>query len=193
MIITVICFGGGGKNMITDFSAWRNRQYQTQTGVKMILDDDEVLSGPLTENLSKNYNYAFRRDDWFLGRWLKHGETAKVRLVRLIQPRSGRWAGKVHERFVSSLQVEYLKWPKILHQRQITISEFIDRLNYYSDLRAQEIKKFSAFELLVYPWVKFVKNYFFHLGFLDGLLGLAMAFSMSLHSLMVRVKVYEKI
>ena len=63
MIITVICFGGGGKNMITDFSAWRNRQYQTQTGVKMILDDDEVLSGPLPENLSKNYNYAFRRDD----------------------------------------------------------------------------------------------------------------------------------
>ena len=158
----------------------------------MILDSDEVLSGPLPKNLDKHFNYAFRRVDWFLGRRLKHGETAAVRLVRLIQPQSGRWQGKVHERFKSTLQVEYLKAPQILHRRRITVSQFIDRLNYYSDLRAEEISHFSAFELLVYPWVKFVKNYFWHLGFLDGVPGLIMAWCMSLHSLMVRVKVYEK-
>lgn len=158
----------------------------------MILDDDEVLSGPLPENLNQNYNYAFRRDDWFLGRRLRHGETAAVRLVRLIQPKSGRWVGKVHERFESSLQVEYLKSPKILHKRKITISQFIDRLNYYSTLRAEEISHFSLFELLFYPPVKLVQNYFWRLGFLDGVPGLIMAFCMSLHSLFVRIKVYEK-
>jgi len=178
--------------MITDFSSWRNRQYQKQTGPKMILDDDEVLSGPLPENLSQNYNYAFRRDDWFLGRQLKHGETAAVWLVRYLQPKSGRWVGQVHERFESPLQVEYLKWPRIIHKRKITISQFIDRLNYYSGLRAGEISRFSLFGLLVYPPVKFMKNYFWHLGFLDGLPGLIMAFMMSLHSFWVRVKVYEK-
>jgi hypothetical protein len=178
--------------MITDFAAWRNRQYQKQVKPKLILDADEVLSGPLPQNLPRHYNYAFRRDDWFLGRWLKHGETAAVWLTRYLQPKSGRWVGKVHERFESDLQVEYLKEPRIQHRRQITLSQFIDKLNYYSDLRAEEISRFSIFELLFYPWVKFVKNYWWHLGFLDGIPGLIMAFSMSLHSLFVRVKIYEK-
>jgi len=158
----------------------------------MILDKDETLSGPLPDNLNDKFNYAFYRDDWFLGRQLKHGETAAVRLVRFIRPNSGRWVGKVHERFESTLQVEYLKWPRIIHRRKITVSQFIDRLNYYSDLRAEEINKFSVFELLFYPPLKFVKNYFWHWGFLDGLPGLIMAFMMSLHSLWVRIKVYEK-
>lgn len=178
--------------MITDFAVWRNRQYQKQTGPKMILDRDETLSGPLPLNLSKNYNYAFRRDDWFLGRQLKHGETAAVWLVRYLQPKSGHWIGRVHERFVSKLQVEYLKSPIILHRRKLTLSQFIDRLNYYSDLRSYEISHFSIFELIFYPPLKFVKNYIWHLGFLDGMPGLIMAFMMSLHSLLVRVKVYEK-
>lgn len=178
--------------MIKDFAAARNRLLKQQIAPWMLfLDSDETLSGPLPK-LDKKYNYAFRRDDWFLGRELKFGETANVWLTRLVQPGTGQWQGKVHERFVSSLQVRNLKWPRLIHRRRLTVSQFIDRLNYYSDLRAEEISKFSAFELLVYPWVKFVKNYFWHFGFLDGMPGLIMAWCMSLHSLMVRVKVYEK-
>src|SRR3989344_5989115 len=104
--------------MITDFSSWRNRQYQKQTKAKMILDPDEVLSGPLPENLSQNYNYAFRRVDWFLGRRLRHGETAAIWLVRYLQPKSGQWVGKVHARFKSALQVRNLKWAKNLPKRK---------------------------------------------------------------------------
>ena len=180
--------------MITDFAKARNLMMKGQSaGWLLFLDSDEKLSGPIDEaKLDKRFNYSFKRQDWFLGRRLKFGETANVRLTRLVQPGTGKWVGKVHERFESTLQVEYLKWPKILHKRKITISQFIDRLNYYSNLRAEEISHFSLFELLVYPPVKFVKNYFWHLGFLDGVPGLIMAFMMSLHSLAVRVKVYEK-
>ncbi len=178
--------------MITDFARARN---ELMKGAKaewvIFLDSDEKLSGPLPQKLDKRFNYAFRRDDWFLGRKLRFGETAHLWFTRLIQPATGRWRGRVHERFISRLQVRNLKWPRIIHKRKITISQFIDRLNWYSDLRAEEISKFSAFELLYYPPLKFVKNYLFHLGFLDGVPGLAMAWLMSLHSLMVRVKVYE--
>lgn len=178
--------------MIKDFAEARNRLLQRQTAPWVLfLDSDESLSGPLPR-LDKRFNYAFSRDDWFLDRKLRFGETAHIRLTRLVQPATGKWVGKVHERFVSRLQVLTLKAPRIIHRRRLTVSQFIDRLNHYSDLRAEEIKQFSSFELLLYPWVKFVKNYFWHWGFLDGLPGLIMAFSMSLHSLMVRVKVYEK-
>ncbi|MBU2051712.1 hypothetical protein KKH13_00715 [Patescibacteria group bacterium] len=179
--------------MITDFAAWRNRQLKGRSGWVMVLDPDEILSAPVDfSHLDKRFNYAFCRDDWFLGRQLRFGETAAVRLTRLIQPGTGKWVGKVHERFVSKLQVLYLKSPKILHRRKIDLSQFIDRLNWYSDLRARELNRFSAWKLPVYPLAKFVKNYFWHLGFLDGLPGLAMAWLMSLHSLMVRIKAYEK-
>lgn len=178
---------------ITDFSQTRNKFLEkVKDSWVLFLDQDETLSGPIDEaKLDRRFNYAFRRDDWFMGRWLKHGETSQVRLVRLIQPGTGQWQGKVHERFVSNLRRQSLK-VKIIHKRKINLSEFIDRLNYYSELRTQEIKRFSLFELLIYPLAKFVKNYIGLLGFLDGVPGLAMAFSMSLHSLMVRIKIYEK-
>ena len=178
--------------MITDFAAARNELMRGQTVRWLLfLDRDETLSGPLPKKLDRRFNYAFGRDDWWLGRRLRFGETARVRLTRLVQPGSGHWEGKVHERFISSLPVRLLP-QKILHRRKITLSQFLDRLNYYSDLRAEELNHFSIFELLFYPPLKFVKNYFWHLGCLDGVPGLAMAFWMSLHSLFVRVKVYEK-
>lgn len=181
---------------LSDFSQERNRLLaKVNTDWALFLDKDETLSGPLPENLDKRFNYAFKREDWFLGKKLCHGETASLRFTRLIQPGSGQWVGKVHEHFISNLQANLqgstLK-AKIIHNRKITISQFLDRINYYSDLKAQEINRFSLFELLFYPCFKFVKNYFWQLGCLDGIPGLAMAVMMSLHSLAVRIKVYEK-
>lgn len=178
---------------ITDFAAARN---QLMSSVKadwiLFLDSDEKLSVAINlAKLDKRFNYSFKRQDWFLNKKLRFGETASVRLTRLIQPLTGQWQGKVHEEFVSRLPLRLLP-QTILHRRQISLSEFLNRLNWYSSLRAEEINRFSLFELLVYPLVKFVKNYFWHLGFLDGFPGLAMAFMMSFHSLSVRVKQYEK-
>lgn len=178
---------------VTDFSAARNKLMPGQTAAWLLfLDSDEQLSAPLDpDKLDRRYNYAFKRDDWFLGKKLNFGETAAVRLVRLVQPGTGKWQGKVHEEFISKLPVKLLT-QRLLHRRRISLSRFLDRLNWYSDLRAEELNRFSGFALIFYPIGKFVKNYFFHLGFLDGMPGLAMAFFMSLHSLFVRIKLYEK-
>jgi len=178
---------------ITDFAVARNKLMQSaQAAWLMFLDCDEKLSVAIDPTkLDKRFNYSFKRLDWFLGKKLRFGETASIRLVRLVQPQTGQWQGKVHEKFISRLPLRLLA-PPILHQRRLSISDFLDRLNYYSTLRSSELNHFSIFELLFYPPVKFVKNYFWHLGFLDGLPGLAMAFFMSLHSFAVRVKQYEK-
>ncbi|MCX6816333.1 MAG: hypothetical protein NTZ93_00435 [Candidatus Beckwithbacteria bacterium] len=177
---------------ITDFSAARNKLMQVvKTDWILFLDSDETLPLEINpDHLDKHYNYSFKRQDWFLGKKLRFGETSRLTFVRLVQPHTGKWQGKVHERFISALAVKALNQP-LLHRRRLTISQFLDRLNYYSSLRVEESSHFSIFELLFYPWGKFVKNYFFHLGFLDGIPGLAMAFLMSLHSLAVRVKQYE--
>ncbi len=187
---------------ITNFSRLRNQAMkQAKTNWVLFLDADEKLSSKLKAEInkvtlsdataSKNVNYQLKRLDVFLGKKLYFGETAQFCSTRLIQKGSGQWQGKVHEKFNSKLPLKTLKHP-LIHNRQLTINQFIERLNNYTSIRAQELSQLSLFQLLFYPPLKFIQNYIFRLGFLDGYPGLIMAFSMSLHSLMVRVKVYEK-
>jgi hypothetical protein len=182
---------------ITNFSKVRNLTLDSaKTPWILFLDSDEKLTPALTREINeaienKEYNYQLKRQDWFLGKQLMFGETSRFRSTRLVQKGTGKWHGKVHEEFISTLPVKTLKY-SILHQRNITITSFLNRLNTYSSLKAQEESQFSLFKLLTYPPLKFIQNYFLRLGFLDGLPGLIMAFSMSLHSLSVRIKVYEK-
>ena len=182
---------------IKDYSKARNLDLKkTKTDWVLFLDGDEQLTPKLKLEIekaihNKKYNYQLKRKDWFLGKTLHFGETSVFRSTRLIQPGTGQWKGKVHEEFISKLPTKTLKSP-LIHKRNISLAQFIDRLNTYSTLKSQTEKRFSLFKLLFFPPLKFIQNYFLRLGFLDGLPGLIMAFSMSLHSLMVRVKTYEK-
>jgi len=181
---------------ITDFAKARNQAItKVKTDWLLFIDTDEIITPTLKKEIklaiqNQDYNYQFKRQDWFLGKKLNFGETSVVRLTRLIQKGTGQWQGRVHEVFQSQLPVKILKQP-LIHKRRLSLNQFIDRLNHYSSIRASELTKFSLFQLLFYPPAKFILNYFLRLGFLDGLPGLVMAFMMSLHSLMVRIKLYE--
>jgi uncharacterized membrane protein len=99
----------------------------------------------------------------------------------------------VHEVFVSKIQIKTLKNP-LIHRRNLSFSQLLERVNWYSQLRAEEMfaqgESFKLYQLLFWPVGKFIQNYFLRLGFLDRFLGLTMAFLMSLHSFAVRVKLY---
>src|SRR3990167_6035692 len=86
---------------ITDFAAARNKlMLSVKADWILFLDSDEELSVPIDPTkLDKRFNYSFKRQDWFLGKKLRFGETASVRLTRLIQPKTGQWQGQVHEKF----------------------------------------------------------------------------------------------
>ncbi len=193
--LTVVTLSQPG---IKDFAKARNLAMdKVKTDWILFVDSDETVTLKLEGEIAKaikdrRFNYQLRRQDYLQGRILKFGETAAVRLIRLVQPGSGRWQGKVHEVFVSKLPVRTLKQP-LIHKRDITFAQLFKRLNYYSDLRAQELfdqgVKFSLSQLAL-PKLKFIHNYFLRLGFLDGVPGLMLAFLMSLHSLMVRIKLY---
>ena len=84
----------------------------------------------------------------------------------------------------------------INHYPHQTLKEFIEYINHYSSLRAEELynqgKKVNVFEIVVWPLGKFVYNYFINLGFLDGPQGFVYAFMMSFHSFLARAKLYTK-
>jgi len=188
------------KPFIKDFAKQRNQAMKNlKTNWAFFIDSDEKISKNLFKEIQQaikdnHYNYQLKRQDWFLGKKLTFGETSKVRFTRLIQKKTGQWQGKIHETFKSKLAIKTLKHP-LIHQRNINISQFLDRLNFYTDIRVKELleqnQTFSLFQFLFYPPLKFIHNYIFRLGFLDGLPGFAIAFLMSFHSLFIRIKLYE--
>lgn len=186
---------------ISDFSAVRNRALQHAKGDWVLfIDADEEISPKLAQEIKKrlledkNINgYLFKRRDYFLRKELKHGETAKVKLLRLARKNSGLWQGRVHEKWQVKGRIKELSQP-LLHKRKLTLVQFLDKLNFYSDIRAQELyqqkAKTNLLLIFLYPSFKFCQNYFCRLGLLDGIPGFIMAAMMSLHSFMVRSKLW---
>jgi glycosyltransferase involved in cell wall biosynthesis len=184
-----------------DYSAQRNFGLEKANGEWILfIDADERVSPKLAEEIKNKIankqdidGYFLKREDTLFGKVLKHGETAGVRLLRLGKKEAGKWKGKVHETWKIEGEVMELENP-LEHYPHPAISEFLEQINVYSTLRAQELYdqgvKTNLFFILAYTKGKFLQDYFLKLGFLDGMPGLIVALLMSFHSFLVRSKLY---
>jgi len=183
-----------------DFSKRRNFGLE-KAGNEWVLfvDADERVSLYLQKDIKnaitqeESVGYYLKRQDYLWGKPLLHGETAHVALLRLGKKTAGRWSGAVHEVWDITGKTSLL--PNALdHYPHQTITEFLTEINQYTTLRAQELHKkgvtVSWLEIIIYPKGKFVLNYLFRLGFLDGIHGLVFAILMSFHSFLVRGKLW---
>lgn len=173
-----------------------------QTEWVLFVDADEVVSTHLKGSIQKNIvesdaqGFFIRRMDVFFGKKLLHGETANTWLLRLARKEAGTWERSVHEIWHVKGKTGRVEG-ELLHYSHPDLEEFMDKINTYTELEAQERKEESttwvtSAQLFVYPQLKFIQNYILRLGFLDGFPGLVMAWMMSLHSLCVRIKILEK-
>jgi len=183
-----------------DFAAWRNFGLEQVKGKWVFfIDADERVSPPLAKEIKEAVKktdcqgFYLKRRDWFGGRWLKHGETANVRLLRLARKGSGRWEREVHEVWMVRGNRNELKNP-LLHYPHPSINQFLNEIDFHSSLHAKALKeegaKPSLLRILLNPLGKLLDNYFLKLGFLDGMPGLVVALMMSLHSFLARSKLY---
>jgi len=143
-----------------------------------------------TAGTETTISFALRRREKFLGKILKHGESEGQAFVRLSAKKSG-WIRPVHEVWKTEDHVITLNHP-LIHEGTPTISEFVEKINRYSTIRAQELHKqkvrVNTLSLLFYPLAKFLHNYIVRYGFLDGTHGFVHAAFMSFHSFLVRGK-----
>jgi glycosyltransferase involved in cell wall biosynthesis len=191
-----------------EFAGQRNwAMEQAESEWILFIDADEQVTDELKKEIllytsmldrPKIVAYALPRRDFFWDTELKFGETYKARtsgIVRLVKKDGGVWAGAVHERFVPTGSIEKLDG-YIDHYSHETLSSFIQDINVYSSIRAEELakegKKFSLFELVFFPFFKFIYTYFILRGFLDGAAGFVYSFVMSFHSFLVRAKLATK-
>lgn len=188
--------------LLHDFSKKRNIGLShAHSDWVLFLDSDETVSNALkTEILDAVeqkdiHGFFIKREDFFMNKVLKRGDPSSVMLLRLARKHAGIWKRPVHEYWDVQKKTDILTNP-ILHVPHDSIESFLEKINMYTSIestyRKQSGEQFSLFELFVFPIIKFMYSYIFQLGFLDGFAGFTMAYMMSVHSLCVRVKMYEK-
>lgn len=148
------------------------------------IDADEVATSELKEEISnvlamKHSDvvaYGIPRQQNFLGTFLKGGDWAYDRLVRLFRPTFCRYdpVVKVHEQFKVNGKIGYLK-SSLLHYSHPDKKILFKKFNSYTTLEAQELKetKLSAFLKLIFvpPYI-FLRWMIYHHGYRDGWVGL---------------------
>ncbi len=162
----------------------------------LFLDSDEAISQALKKeilaalNADRYQGFYLYRHDLFLGQSLKYGETANVSLLRLARRGAGVWQRPVHETWHIKGLIGQLNCP-LLHLRDLSLNELFLRFNRYTTIDASLQKTPFNLSELIKPFAKFFYNYFFLLGFMDGLAGLHFSLLMSYYSLITRVKHWE--
>lgn len=151
------------------------------------VDADEVVTEELkkeiqdilnTKYLILNTNpvaYGIPRKQYFLGKFLKGGDWAYDRLVRLFRPVFCHYDPivKVHEQFKVNGKIGYLK-SSLLHYSHPDKKTLLKKFDSYTTLEAKQLKetKLSAFFKLIFipPYV-FLRWMIYHHGYRDGFMG----------------------
>jgi glycosyltransferase involved in cell wall biosynthesis len=170
---------------------------QIKTDWAFFIDADEILEiHPSFKGFKlQSAAYSLNRLDYFMGRALKHGETMNTKPVRLVNKNFGHFVRPVHEVFKTSSKIDHLSNLTLHHHSHPDISSFIKKMDFYTNIeinyRLKQNQKFSLFRILTYPLAKFIRNYFFYLGFLDGMPGFIFALLISYQSFVTQAKLFN--
>lgn len=189
-------------NLNGNFSRQRNFGLSKAKGDWILfVDADERITDPLryeiqsviSDGMNPYDGFRINRKDVLWGKQLMYGETGNVNFLRLCRKNKGIWSGKVHEVWKINGKVEKLK-NSMLHYPHQSVEEFLKEINFYTDIRAEELYekkvKSGLGSVILYPKAKFFLNFFIKQGFRDGIPGLVFALMMSFHSFLVRSKLW---
>lgn len=173
----------------------------------LILASDEAVTPQLKEEIedvltsgNSSNAYFIPRKTYFLKKWIRHCGWYPDYAVRLIRKGFGRFdeSRLVHEAVNVEGQPGYLR-NQILHYSYSTIQEYIDRMNKYTFLSAQQlftdkagidvkdIKKIAIKKALKKFWNMYIKQG----GFKDGSHGFILSFLSSIYQFMTYAKYWE--
>lgn len=149
------------------------------------LDADEALDETLKKSIIQAKSnwaydaYSMNRLTNYCGKWIKHcGWYPDIKL-RLWDSRKGEWGGvNPHDKYElkdPTTKTSHLKGD-LLHYSYYTLDDHFKQVNYFTTIAAKahfdKGKRASILNLLFSPSIKFMKDYIFKLGILDGWAGL---------------------
>ena len=171
-----------------DYSDQKNWAVEQSTyTVILSIDADEELSEKLKNNILEVKNnwqsdgYYFNRMTNYCGSWIKHSGWYPNHQLRLWDKLKGQWEGIIHERLnISNDSISPLRGD-LLHYSYSNYSQHLIKIDKFTDMQARELfekgKSISIFKIICHPFFRFIRHYFFRLGFLDGLAGFIISIS----------------
>lgn len=131
---------------------------------------DEIIS--TVKNEPKFQAYEVKRNFHFMGKRIKHSGFQTDKVARLFNKNYCHYnSNLVHETLVCEGSTGVLNQP-LEHYGYQGFDHYNNKLTQYSDLQAKDLYQKNVrpnlYHFLFKPWYKFVQNYVFRLGFLDG-------------------------
>jgi len=168
----------------------------------VFLDADEEISPELAREIKQRIvhdrgrydGYIAHRRNYYLGRWIMHGGWVPDSEIRLFRKSRGSFEGALHANVKVKGEVGELR-NYYYHYNYQDIADQIDTINRYSETAARDMleegRRFSWIDLLLRPPIRFLKEYFFKKGFLDGFPGLVIAVSTMYYVFVKYAKLWE--
>lgn len=167
------------------------------------LDADEALSPELLEEIKlikKNFKlngYRFNRLTNYNGHWVRHSGWYPDTKLRLVKKSEARWGGEnPHDILLmkANQEIGFLRGD-LLHYSYESIAAHVLQTDKFTTIAAKAAfkqgKKSSLFKIFTRPMLKFIRDYFFKRGFLDGRYGFVICCINSLYALLKYAKLHE--
>ncbi|MBY0412826.1 MAG: glycosyltransferase family 2 protein [Bdellovibrionales bacterium] len=167
------------------------------------LDADEALSPELLVEIKKIKadfkldGYRFNRLTNYNGHWVKHSGWYPDTKLRLIKKEKALWRGEnPHDilQMNNNEKVGYLRGD-LLHYSYGSIAAHVAQTDKFTTIAAyaafKQGKRSSVFKIITRPMLKFLRDYFFKRGFLDGRYGFIICCINSLYALLKYAKLHE--
>lgn len=144
------------------------------------IDADEALSEKLKEEISriklsaiKTTAFKVNRLTNYCGKWIHYCGWYPDTKLRIWFKNEGKWEGELHEKLVFGREPKTLTLDgDLLHYSYYTLDDHYKQVEKFTNIAAKDYfernKKVSLIKLWLSPVVKFVRDYFLKLGFLDG-------------------------
>jgi len=172
----------------------------------LILDADEeipVLLAKTLKKLAKNPKeisfFRLPRKNIIFGKWIKHSRWWPDHIVRFFKKGAVAWSDEIHSIPLTrgeGKDLEAKESNAIIHYHYDSISQYLERLNRYTDIQLEELieakYQFQWADLIKKPTSEFLSRFFAGEGYKDGLHGLVLALLQAFSEFVLYLKAWEK-
>lgn len=170
----------------------------------LLLDADEEIPQSLVvrikQALAESGADYFRipRKNIIFGRWIRSTHWWPDYVYRLFKKGSISWDDAIHS--IPFTRGQGRDFPPdeglaIIHHNYSSVSQYLDRLNRYTDHQAKLLKgrgySFAWSDIITHPAAEFLRQYFANAGYREGLHGLALSSLQAFSELVLYLKLWQ--
>src|SRR3989344_6138183 len=170
----------------------------------LILDPDEEIPESLASRIQditvkmEQINFVeIPRKNLIFNKWMKASMWWPDYNIRFFKKGTVSWGEKIHsdpQTDGEGIKLDTKEDYAIVHHHYNSISQFLDRLNRYTSVQANELHadgiKFQWTDLITKPLSEFLSRFFANKGFEDGLHGLTLSLLQAFSFLIVYLKLW---